>query len=103
MDWITALAIVCITAGVTISVVVLVAVGSIRRSLNETSLRHALHIKRLSESIATLTSQQQAAQADIQALSTANRHLSDTVAALNERLADGEVVRRSGGPARLLH
>ncbi|HYG91298.1 MAG TPA: hypothetical protein VD978_34150 [Azospirillum sp.] len=103
MNWVTALAIVCIVAGVTISLVVLVAVGSIRHSLNEANLRQAQQMKRLAESVAALTAQQQAAQTRIQTLTDANRHLSDKLAALGERLADNEAAHRSGGSARLLH
>ena len=103
MDWVTALAIVSIAAGVTISLVVLVAVGSIRRSLNEGAMRQAQQVKRLSESVATLTAEQQAAQLRIQTLSDANRRLSEELAALGERLADGDALRGPGGSARLLH
>jgi ABC-type lipoprotein release transport system permease subunit len=103
MDWVTALAIVSIVAGVTISVVVLVAVGSIRRSLNEGTLRQAQQLKRLGESVVTLTAEQQAAQLRIQTLSDANRRLSEELAALGERLADGDSLRGPGGSARLLH
>ncbi|WP_448192050.1 hypothetical protein [Azospirillum sp. sgz301742] len=103
MDWVTALAIVSIVAGVTISVVVLVAVGSIRRSLNEGTLRQAQQVKRLAESVTALTAEQQAAQIRIQTLSDANRRLSEEMAALGERLADGDTLRDPHGSARLLH
>lgn len=103
MDWVTALAIVSIVAGVTISVVVLVAVGSIRRSLNEGTLRQAQQVKRLTENVAALTAELQAAQTRIQILSDANRRLSEELAALGERLADGDTLRGPGGSARLLH
>ncbi len=103
MDWVTVLAIISIAAGVTISVVVLVAVGSIRRSHNEGALRQAQQMKRLAESVAALTAEQQAAQARIQTLSDANRRVTEELAALGERLADGDALRGSGGSARLLH
>ena len=103
MDWVTALAIVSIAAGVTISVVVLVAVGSIRRSLNEGSLRQAQQVRRLAENVAALTAEQQAAQLRIQTLSDANRRLSEELAAIGERLADGDALHGPGGSARLLH
>ncbi len=103
MDWVTALAIISIVAGVTISVVVLVAGGSIRRSLNEGALRQTQQVKRLAESVAALTAEQQAAQTRIQTLSDANRRLTEELAALGERLADGDALRGSGGSARLLH
>lgn len=103
MNWVTALAIVSIAAGVTISVVVLVAVGSIRRSLNEGTARQAQQVKRLAESVAALTADQQAAQLRIQTLADANRRLTEELAALGERLADGDAPRGRGGSARLLH
>lgn len=103
MDWVTGLAIVCIVAGVTISLVVLVAVGSIRRSLNEGTVRQAQNLKRLAESVAALTADQQAAQLRIQTLTESNRRLSDELAALGERIADGDALRGPGGSARLLH
>lgn len=103
MNWVTALAIVSIAAGITISLVVLVAVGSIRRSLNEGALRQAQQVKRLAESVAALTAEQQAAQTRIQTLTDANRRLTEELAALGERLADGDALRGPGGSARLLH
>lgn len=103
MDWVTGIAIVCIVAGVTISLVVLVAVGSIRRSLNEGTVRQAQNLKRLAESVAALTADQQAAQLRIQTLTESNRRLSDELAALGERIADGDALRGPGGSARLLH
>lgn len=103
MDWVTALAIVSIAAGATISVVVLVAVGSIRRSLNEGAVKQAQQLRRLAESVSALNLQQQSAQARIDALSDANRRLTDELTALGERLADGDAARRPGGSARLLH
>ncbi|PWC53950.1 hypothetical protein [Azospirillum sp. TSO22-1] len=103
MNWVTGLAIVSIVAGVTISVVVLVAVGSIRRSLNEGTVRQAQQVKRLAENVAALTADQQAAQLRIQSLTDSNRRLSEELAALGERLADGDALRGPGGSARLLH
>jgi len=103
MDWLTALAIVTIAAGVTISVVVLVAVGSIRRSLNENGARQAQHIRALRDTIATLTRQQEDADARIHALLEANRRMTEELAALGERVADTDGGRRSGGAPRMLH
>ncbi len=102
MDWFTGFSIVAISTGVTISVVVLIAVGSIRRSLNEGTLRQAQHIRSLSDSVASLTAQQQA-QARIQQLTEAQRRLSDEVNALGERLSDADSVHRVSGTAKLLH
>ncbi|RTR20646.1 hypothetical protein EJ903_11065 [Azospirillum griseum] len=103
MDWFTGFSIVAISTGVTISVVVLIAVGSIRRSLNEGTLRQAQHIRSLSDSVAALTAQQQQAQARIQHLTEAQRRLSDEVNALGERLSDSDAVHRVSGTAKLLH
>lgn len=103
MDWLTALAIVTIVAGVTISVVVLVAVGSIRRSLNDTGLRQAQHIRHLRETVTTLTRQQQDADARIHALLEANRRVTEELAALGERVADGDTTGRGPTANRLLH
>lgn len=101
VDWLTALSTVTIVAGVTISVVVLAAVGSIRRSLNEGTVRQAQQLRKLAETIAALSAQQQTAQARIQQLSDANRRLTEELAALGERLGDG--AQRPSGTARLLH
>jgi DNA anti-recombination protein RmuC len=103
MDWLTGFSIVAIMSGVTISVVVLVAVGSIRRSLNEGAARQSQQIRRLSETVATLTSQQQAAQTRIQQLTEANRRLTEEFTALGERLSDAETVQRVSGSVKLLH
>ncbi|AWK85610.1 hypothetical protein [Azospirillum thermophilum] len=103
MDWVTALGIVALAAGGTISAVVLVAVGSIRRSLNEHAVRQSQQIKRLTESVAALTSQQQAAETRIQQLSDANRRLAEELTALGERLSDGDTMPRHSRSARLLH
>lgn len=103
MDWLTALAIVTISAGVTIAVVVLAALGSIRRSLNDGTLRQAQQIKRMADSIGVLGTQLQDAQTRIQVLTEANRRLADELAALGERVGDGDGGPRRGGGARLLH
>lgn len=103
MDWLTGFSIVAIVAGVTISVVVLVAVGSIRRSLNAGAARQSQQIKKLSETVASLSSQQQAAQARIQQLTDSNRKLIEEFNALGERLSDAETVQRVSGSVKLLH
>ncbi|KAA0583270.1 hypothetical protein FZ983_01245 [Azospirillum sp. B21] len=103
MDWFTGIGIVAIAAGVTISLVVLVAVGSIRRSLNEASARQSRQIRKLTETVATLSAQHQAAQTRIQQLTDANRKMSDELTALGERLSDADTVQRVSGTARLLH
>ncbi|MDR6770497.1 hypothetical protein [Azospirillum sp. BE72] len=103
MDWFTGIGIVAIAAGITISLVVLVAVGSIRRSLNEASARQSQQIRKLTETVATLSAQHQAAQTRIQQLTDANRKISDELTALGERLSDADTVQRVSGTARLLH
>lgn len=101
MDWVTAFAIVTISCGLTISVVVLVAVGSIRRSLNQGTTRQAQQVKRMADSITALSAQLHEAQARIQVLAEANRRLAEELAALGERVGDGDDGRRGG--VRLLH
>ncbi len=103
MDWLTGFSIVAIVAGVTISVVVLVAVGSIRRSLNEGTVRQSQQIRKLSETVAHLSSQQQAAQLRIQQLTDSNRKLTEEFNALGERLSDADTVQRVSGGVKLLH
>ena len=103
MDWFTGISIVAIAAGVTISLVVLVAVGSIRRSLNEAAARQSQQIRKLTETVATISQQQQAAQTRIQQLTDAHRQLSDDLSALGERLSDADTVKRMAGTIRLLH
>lgn len=101
MTWITGLAIFSIVAGVTLSIVVLVAIGSLRRSLNEGALRQGQQIKRLIETVSVLHQQQQSSNARIQVLAEANRKLAEQLAALGERVGDSEVP--VGGTHRVLH
>lgn len=103
MDWLTGFSIVAIATGVTISVVVLVAVGSIRRSLNEGASRQSQQIRKLTETVATLSAQQQAAQTRLQQLTDANRKLTEEFNALGERLSDADTVQRVSGSVKLLH
>lgn len=103
MDWLTAFGIATLAAGTTIAVVVLAAAGSIRRGLNEHTVRQAQQIKRLAEHVTTLNQQLQDQQTRLQALTEANRRLTEELAALGERLSDGDGVRPRGGGARLLH
>lgn len=102
-DWQSAVSFVALLAGVTISVVVLAAVGSIRRSLNEGTARQSQQMRKLAETVATLTAQQRAAEARIQQLTDANRKLTEELAALRERQGDAESVPRTAGAARILH
>ncbi len=94
--WLSAVSFVALLAGVTISVVVLAAVGSIRRSLNEGAARQSQQIRKLAETVATLNAQQRNAEARIQ-------QLTDELAALRERLGDAESAPRAVGTARILH
>ncbi|GAA4251952.1 hypothetical protein GBZ26_15485 [Azospirillum formosense] len=102
-DWIWALAIAALLTGATVSVIVLAAVGSIRRSVNEGGARQSQQMRRLTENIAALNAQQRAADGRIQSLTEANRKLAEEVAALNERLRDADSAPRITGTARLLH
>lgn len=99
MDWLTALAIVTISAGTTIAVVVLLAVGSIRRNINDVAIKQAQQIRRMGEAISALNVQLQSAQARIETLTEANRRLTDTVVAIGERVGDD----MSTAPARVLN
>jgi DNA anti-recombination protein RmuC len=103
MEWLSALAIVTIVAGVTLTTVVLFAVRALRRTLNDGALRQAHQIKRLTDAVATLNQQQQSAQTRIQALGEANRRMSDELAALYERMGEGELPTRASGAPRLLN
>lgn len=102
-DWIWALAIAALLTGATVSVIVLAAVGSIRRSVNEGDARQSQQMRRLAETVATLNAQQQAAEGRVQSLTEANRKLAEEVAALGERLRDADSAPRITGTARLLH
>lgn len=102
-DWIWALAIAALLTGATVSVIVLAAVGSIRRSVNEGGALQSQQIRKLAETVATLNAQQQAAEGRIQSLTEANRRLAEEVTALNERLRDADSAPRITGTARLLH
>ncbi|AWJ89567.1 hypothetical protein Sp245p_07120 [Azospirillum baldaniorum] len=102
-DWVWALAIAALLTGATVSVIVLAAVGSIRRSVNEGGARQSQKIRKLAETVATLNVQQQVAEGRVQALTEANRKLAEEVAALNERLRDADSAPRITGTARLLH
>ena len=88
MNWLAAVAIVCIVSGVTIAVVVLQAVRSLRRTLNDGVLRQAQQIKRLIETVTLLNQQQQSAHQKIQLLADTNRQLGEEMAALYERMGE---------------
>ncbi|CAK0779154.1 conserved hypothetical protein [uncultured Gammaproteobacteria bacterium] len=103
MDWISGLAIFTIVAGVTISVVVLLAVRRLRETLAEGAVRQGLQIKRLVETATMLYQQQQIAQERILGLTEANRKFAEELAALGERVADDDGPSRPGGAPRLLH
>ncbi len=90
MGWLGALAVVSIVSGTTIAVVVLLAVRSLRTTLNEGALRQAQQIKRLVETVTLLNQQQQNAHQKIQLLAETNQRLGEELAALYERIGEGE-------------
>lgn len=92
MDWVSTLAVAAIVTGVTITAVVLLALAALRRNLDDTVVKQAHQIKRLTEAVNALTQQQQVHQTRIQELLDANR-----------RLSEGDGDGRLGGSARLLH
>ncbi|WP_448203141.1 hypothetical protein [Azospirillum sp. sgz302134] len=99
-DW---LMVVCTMLAAVVAVAALAAVGSIRRSLNESLARQAQQNLRLAETVAALNARQQAAQDRIQQLTDANRKLGEELAALGERLGDTDSAPRTTSTARLLH
>ena len=103
MEWLGALAIVSIVSGATIAIVVLLAVRSLRATLNEGALRQAQQIKRLIETVALLNQQQQSAHQKIQVLAEANRQLGEELAALYERMGEGEGEPEPPAAQRLLN
>lgn len=103
MDWVSALAIVTIVVGLSTTLAVLLALGALRQSFNETTTRQSQQIKRLAENVTTLNQQQQAAQVKIQVLTEANRKLAEDLATIGERIGDGDGATRPAGTPRLLH
>lgn len=103
MDWLTGIAVITIVAGITITAVVLVAVCSLRRSLNDAAIRQSQQIRRLVETVAALSRQQQGAQQRILVLTEANRRLADEMAVLYERMGDGEGLGRLISAPRVLN
>jgi DNA anti-recombination protein RmuC len=103
MEWVTTLAFVALVTGITITVVVLLAVRTLRRTLDEGTLRQAHQIKTLVEAVTTLNQQQQNAQAKIQGLLEANRRLSQEVTALYERFGESDGPTRPTTTPRLLN
>ena len=101
MEWLGALAVVSIVSGITIAVVVLLAVRSLRGTLNEGALRQAQQIKRLIETVTLLNQQQQSAHQKIQLLAETNRQLGEELSALYERV--GEVEPEPETTPRLLN
>ncbi|MEI6558412.1 MAG: hypothetical protein WCO00_08370 [Rhodospirillaceae bacterium] len=90
MEWLAALAIVSIVSGITIAVVVLLAVRSLRRTLNDGALKQAHQIKRLVETVGLLSQQQQNAHQKIQLLAETDRQLGEELTVLYERMGEGE-------------
>ena len=83
--------------------VVLLAVRTLRRALDDAALRQTHQIKRLVETVALLNQQQQKAQVKIQGLVEANRRLGDEVTALYERVGESDGGGRPSGASRLLN
>lgn len=103
MDWLTTLAVITIAAGLSITGVVLAAVCALRRSLNDAAVRQSQQIRRLVETVAALSQQQQGAQQRILLLTEANRRLAEEVAALYERMGESESPDRGVSAPRLLN
>lgn len=103
MEWLTALALVSIVTGITITAVVLVAVRALRRTLQDGALRQAHQIKRLVETVALLNQQQRDAQARIQVLADANRRLGEELVTLYQRVGEGDGPSRQATVSRLLN
>lgn len=101
MDWVTALAVMASVSGLTITVVVLASLSALKRNLDDTVVKQAQQIKRLTEAVGALTQQQQQQQTRIQGLTDANRRLTDELIALAERLGDGDGTRPGGTPRQL--
>lgn len=102
MDWLTAFLIFTLFSSIGLSLVVLSAMRTVRRSLLESALRQAQQMKRLVETVATLHEQQQTAEARIQVLAEANRKLNEEVTSLSDQVNCGDG-RRPRGTSRLLH
>ena len=103
MEWLTALAIVSIVTGITLTAVVLLAVRALRRTLADGAVRQSHQIKRLLETVSLLNRQQQLAEAKMQVLVDANRRLGEEMVALYERVGEGEGPSRPAGAPRLLN
>jgi len=82
-------------------VVVLLAVRSLRRALSESPVRQAEQMRKLVEAVNQLHRQQQHAELRLQMLTDANRRLAADLAALGERIGDGQPL--ADAPPRLLH
>jgi len=101
MSWLVGLAIFTMVTGVTLTLVGLMAVRSLRRTLLDGALRQAQQIRRLVETVSVLHQQQQNTQARVQLLAEANRKLTEELAVLSEQVGEGTV--RMRGPSRMLH
>jgi len=100
MDWLSVLAAVMISAGTTITIIVLFAMGSIRRRVEDGADRQARRIRKLTESVAALDAQLREARERIELLTETDRRLTTVVAAIGERLGEAPA---SGHPPRVLH
>jgi len=100
MDWLSVTAAVMISAGTTITIIVLFAMGSIRRRVEDGADRQARRIRKLMETVAALDAQLREARERIELLSETDRRLTAVVAALGERMGE---MPPSGQPPRVLH
>jgi len=100
MDWLSVLAAVMISAGTTITIIVLFAMGSIRRRVEDGADRQARRIRKLTESVVALDAQLREARERIELLTETDRRLTTVVAAIGERLGETPA---SGQPPRVLH
>lgn len=100
MDWLSVLATVMISAGTTVAVVVLYALASIRRRVEDGADRQGRRIRKLTETVVALDSQLRDARERIELLTETDRRLTAVVAALGERLGEAPSTSQ---PPRVLH
>jgi len=100
MDWLSVLAAVMISAGTTITIIVLFAMGSIRRRVEDGADRQTRRIRKLTETVVALDAQLREARERIELLTETDRRLTTIVAAIGERLGE---TPPSQQPPRVLH
>ena len=86
MDWVASLVTVCIITVLAVVAILTVVIHDLRRHLRrglaDASTRQGEVLRRLTDGVATLQREQHESQAQIQALSRANRRLSEKLAEL---------------------